>query len=133
MLFRSSLHEFWGRAWHQGLRHVFLVLGGFPAGRAAGGSAVAAAFGTFLASGLVHELAITVVPDADLDWRVVAFFALQGVGIVLERVYCRVTGRRVGGPLGFVWAAVFVLGFGQMCSAFSAVFASSVSLTTLSS
>ncbi|KAH9908249.1 uncharacterized protein BXZ73DRAFT_37838, partial [Epithele typhae] len=109
----TSLHAFWSRAWHQALRHVFLVYGGFP-GRAVAGRA-GATVGTFLASGLVHELGITAA-GVGFDARVLVFFLLQAVGVVLEKTLREVMGRRVGGFFGFMWAALFVVGFGQMCT-----------------
>ncbi|RPD65979.1 hypothetical protein L227DRAFT_597347 [Lentinus tigrinus ALCF2SS1-6] len=108
-----SLHRFWSRTWHQTLRHTFLLLGGFP-GRWLAGD-VGVVFGTFLASGLFHELGLMAAGKA-FDHKVVAFFLLQAVGICLEKTYYSLTGRRVGGVAGAAWDALFVLGFGQMCS-----------------
>ncbi|KAI0806713.1 hypothetical protein C8Q74DRAFT_1223971 [Fomes fomentarius] len=89
-----------GAGWHQALRYPFLTLGGFPGCWLAGGPGMV--FGTFLASGLFHEIGITVA-GRDVDHRV-------------TRAFRRVTGRRVGGVLGTVRAMIFVLGFGQMCT-----------------
>lgn len=108
-----SLHQFWSRGWHQALRYTFLTLGGFPGRWLAGGPGMV--FGTFLASGLFHEIGLTVA-GRDVDHRVTVFFLLQAFGITLEKAFRKVTGRRVGGVLGIVWAMIFVLGFGQMCS-----------------
>ena len=44
------------------------------------------------------------------------FFFLQAVGIMMEKAFGALTGRRVGGVLGFAWAALFILGLGQICS-----------------
>lgn len=109
----DSLHDFWARRWHQVLRRTFIVLGGLP-GAWIGGE-VGRTLGTFLASGLFHELGMYVV-NRGLDHRVILFFALQGVGVLLERLYRKVTGRRVGGWTGRIWVWVLILGLEQMCS-----------------
>ena len=72
-------------------------------------------FGTFLASALFHEIGIATT-GVDMDRRVFLFFLLQAVGITMEKGFKMLIGRRVGGALGFGWAALFLLGFGQMCS-----------------
>ncbi|KAH9942733.1 hypothetical protein B0H21DRAFT_696084 [Amylocystis lapponica] len=100
-----SLHAFWAARWHQLLRHTFLTCGGGLAGGA--GRVV----GAFLASGAYHEAAMQ-----RADHRVALFFALQAVGVLLEKAYRARTGRRVGGVAGWLWTAVFVLGLGQMCT-----------------
>ncbi|KAH9929801.1 uncharacterized protein B0H18DRAFT_931061 [Fomitopsis serialis] len=105
----TSLHQFWGKGWHQLLRHMFLSFGGYPGGWLAGQAGMV--LGTFLASGLYHELAFQLS-----DHRVVLFFVLQGVAILLENAYKRYTGRRVGGIAGWCWTAIWVVVLGQMCT-----------------
>ena len=73
------------------------------------------AFGTFLASGLFHEVGL-LVAGRRMDHRVTLFFVLQAVGIAIEKLFRMLTGRRVGGVLGTIWAMLFILGIGQMCS-----------------
>ncbi|PIL23846.1 hypothetical protein GSI_13597 [Ganoderma sinense ZZ0214-1] len=107
-----SLHQFWSQGWHQALRYTFLTFGGFP-GRRLGGS-VGMVFGTFLASALFHEIGIATT-GVDMDGRVFVFFLLQAVGVIAEKTFRMLTGRRVGGVFGFTWAAVFILGLGQIC------------------
>ncbi|TBU66006.1 hypothetical protein BD310DRAFT_943492 [Dichomitus squalens] len=109
----QSLHEFWSKGWHQSLRYIFLTYGGFPGQWLAGN--VGMVFGTFLASALFHEIGIATTGVA-MDRRVFVFFLLQAVGITMERGFGMLTGRRVSGILGFAWAVLFVLGFGQMCT-----------------
>ena len=108
-----SLHEFWSRRWHQILRHTFMIYGGYPGEWLAGG--VGRLFGVFLASGIYHEVGFY-LGGSSIDWKVIAFFVLQAVGILAEKSYTAYTGRRVGGWLGFSWAALFVVLLGQMCS-----------------
>ncbi|RDX48293.1 hypothetical protein OH76DRAFT_664611 [Lentinus brumalis] len=109
----GSLHEFWSKRWHQVLRHTFLVLGGYP-GRWLAGD-VGMLFGTFLASGLLHEFGFN-LGGAPFDWKVIAYFALQPFGILAEKAYRRYTGKRVSGWSGWCWAAVWVIGLNEMAS-----------------
>ncbi|KAL1947968.1 hypothetical protein VTO73DRAFT_13692 [Trametes versicolor] len=109
----SSLHEFWSKRWHQILRSVFLVMGGYP-GRWIAGD-VGMLFGTFLASGLYHEVSLC-MGGAPFDMRVLVFFVAQAFGILVEKVFRRITGKRVGGWTGWLWGAIFLLGIGQLCT-----------------
>ncbi|CDO70746.1 hypothetical protein BN946_scf184798.g61 [Trametes cinnabarina] len=113
LLEARSLHGFWAKAWHQSFRYTFLTLGGFF-GRWFAGS-IGMVFGCFLASGLFHEFGL-IAAGKELDMRVVVFFLLQAVGILLEKAFSALTGRKVGGWPGFLWTAVFILGFGQICT-----------------
>ncbi|KAI0781096.1 hypothetical protein BD413DRAFT_600538 [Trametes elegans] len=108
-----SLHDYWNKAWHQSYRYTFLTTGGFLGQRLAGHLGMV--FGCFLASGLMHEFALNVA-GRPFDWRVVIFFLSQALGLVLENLFRKLTGKRVGGPLGLVWTVLFVLGIGQICT-----------------
>ncbi|KAH9901230.1 hypothetical protein C8Q73DRAFT_235552 [Cubamyces lactineus] len=108
-----SLHEFWSRQWHQLLRDTFLVMGGYPGNWIAGDLGLL--LGTFLASGLFHEIGLY-LGGAPIDPKVLIFFLAQAVGILAEKFYKSFTGKRVGGWIGFVWVAMFVLGLGQLCT-----------------
>ncbi|KAH9942736.1 hypothetical protein B0H21DRAFT_884522 [Amylocystis lapponica] len=48
------------------------------------------------------------------DARVLLFFALQPVGLALERAWRRLAGRRVGGGAGWLWTVLWVVGLGEM-------------------
>lgn len=109
-----SVHDFWAKSWHQSFRYTFLTLGGFFGNWLSGGLGMV--LGCFLASGLFHEFGL-VVAGKELDPSVLAFFLLQAVGMLCEKAFKRLTGKKVGGPLGFVWTAMFVVGIGQICSA----------------
>ena len=114
----KSLHEFWSQQWHQLLRDTFLVMGGYPGRWIAGDLGLL--FGTFLASGLFHEIGLY-LGGAPIDPRVLIFFVAQAFGILAEKLYKSSTGNRVGGWIGLAWVAIFVLGFGQLCSTSSAL------------
>ncbi|HEX4141506.1 MAG TPA: membrane bound O-acyl transferase family-domain-containing protein [Candidatus Methylacidiphilales bacterium] len=78
----TSLHDFWGRRWNAGFRDIVFVLFFLPLARRYGTSA--AALLTFLLSGLIHELVITVPAGAGYGLPTL-YFALQGAGLMLER------------------------------------------------
>jgi hypothetical protein len=106
----QSLHEFWAKRWHQLFRQTFLVFGGIP-GRKIGGD-VGLVLGTFLASGLFHECTILAM-GCKWDSRVPLFFLLQGGSVIGERVWKKVTGRRVDGLLGRLWVYFDIMILGQ--------------------
>ncbi|KAG5652878.1 hypothetical protein H0H81_003241 [Sphagnurus paluster] len=96
----DSMHTLWSKHWHQLLRQTFLVLGGYPGKWLAGDFGML--FGTFIASGLFHECAMYSMGHG-FDHTVSLFFAMQGPILILERVWRKVTGRRVGGWIGRLW------------------------------
>ncbi|TCD65574.1 hypothetical protein EIP91_002495 [Steccherinum ochraceum] len=107
----DSLHDLWARQWHQNLRRMFLIFGGFPGQWLAGKFGMV--MGTFLASGLYHESGLYLT-DRGFDQRVLVFFLLNGLGVSLEWAFYKLAGRKVSGVLGRAWTWVFILGFGQM-------------------
>ncbi|KAG7088335.1 hypothetical protein E1B28_012342 [Marasmius oreades] len=104
----ESLHECWAKRWHQLLRQTFLVYGGYP-GQWIGGN-FGGVLGTFIASGLFHESAIYALGNG-FDYAPPLFFTMQAFLLVLERLWRRFTGRRVGGWYGRLWVyfVMFVL------------------------
>ncbi len=78
----TSLHDFWGRRWNAGFRDIVFALFFYPLARRLG--VTAAALATFVLSGLIHELVITVPAGADYGLPTF-YFALQGAGLMLER------------------------------------------------
>ncbi|KAI0786767.1 hypothetical protein C8Q75DRAFT_771245 [Abortiporus biennis] len=109
----SSLHEFWGIRWHQMLRRNFIVAGGIPGYWVFGRYGFI--LGTFVASGLYHELSMYTLASA-LDHRVTLFFTLQAVGYFLEELLCKLIGRRISGRWGNLWVITWCLVVGQMAS-----------------
>lgn len=118
----SSLHEYWAMRWHQLLRQTFLVFGGFPFAYIFGFnrtlSQTALVMGTFLASGLFHNLSIYTMGQGTSP-HITNFFLAQGVGIIFERVWRKITGKRVGGWWGTVWVYLCIIGGGQLCSKYT--------------
>jgi hypothetical protein len=110
----SSLHTFWARDWHQLLRRTFLILGGLPAQWVFGDLGML--MGTFAASGGFHELTMYTM-GRGLDWRTPAFFSSMGPLLIAERIWKRVTGRRVEGWLGRLWVYAVIFIWGQPMSA----------------
>ncbi|KAG9126539.1 hypothetical protein FRC07_003080 [Ceratobasidium sp. 392] len=124
----TSLHDFWGRRWHQLLRQTFFIGGGYPLsfvfGRAIGiffgkrasrtAELAGLVLGAFTASGLFHMFAMYAM-GRGIEWRVVTFFSAQAVGLALERVWKATTGRRVDGWWGRIWAYAWVIIGGQWC------------------
>lgn len=108
----DSLGDFWSKRWHQTLRRTFIVMGGIPAGWIAGRPGMV--IGTFIASGLIHELGAYSI-GRGIDHTVTLFFTIQGVAVALEGLWRSVTGRRVGGWPGRIWAYALMVPLGEIC------------------
>ncbi|KAH7882093.1 membrane bound O-acyl transferase family-domain-containing protein [Phlebopus sp. FC_14] len=97
----TSLRDLWGRRWHQMMRHMLLSLGGQPftylLGRPGG------VIGTFLLSGIFHDIELRSVGRGGNSLVVIGFFTMNGVGVVLEWAWKKVVGKPVGGVLGWMW------------------------------
>lgn len=78
----KSLSDLWGKRWNRGFRTLAHKLIFRPVERRCG--RVAGILATFLASGLVHDLAISVPARAGYGLPT-AYFLIQGLGIVIER------------------------------------------------
>ena len=81
-LLTTSLGEFWGARWNTGfhtLAHKFV----FHSARRRAGQ-IAGVLTVFLASGLIHELVITLPAHGGYGLPTV-YFLLQGLALVLER------------------------------------------------
>ena len=87
-----SLSEFWSRRWNIGFSEMIALVVHRPVRRTAGEGAALAA--SFLASGLLHELAISVPVRAGYGLPT-AYFLLHGALVAIE--------RRMGRPPGQLW------------------------------
>ncbi|GAA6064264.1 hypothetical protein JCM10212_002591 [Sporobolomyces blumeae] len=116
----SSVAVFWSKQWHSFFSRPFRFLGYDPARRLLGPK-VGKAVGTlavFALSSWIHEYGLatsisTLPPPAKpysffLRWGGSIYFMSQGVAIVLEGLSTALTGKKTGGPLGFVWSFAVV-------------------------
>jgi len=104
----DSLHAFWSKHWHQLARQTFLVFGGYPGEWLLGNTGLV--LGAFIASGLFHECTMYTM-NRGFDHRGITFFVIQGPFLIGERLWRKVTGRRVSGWGGRLWVyfCLFVL------------------------
>ncbi|KAI6041403.1 hypothetical protein EDC04DRAFT_2893159 [Pisolithus marmoratus] len=106
----DSLHEFWAKRWHQVMRETVFVYGGFIGGAITGNIGVV--FGTFIASGLHHELAVY-AHGRGFNPQGILFFVGQALLLILEKLWRRFTGRRVQGIYGRLWVYFCIVILGQ--------------------
>jgi Membrane bound O-acyl transferase family len=92
----TALAEFWGRRWNLAFRdlaHVYIFR------PLVGRCGVAwATMATFIVSGLIHDFVISLPAGADFG-RPTAYFAVQGLGLLIERSRL---GRRIGLGRGLI-------------------------------
>jgi Membrane bound O-acyl transferase family len=113
----TSLSDFWGRRWNAGFRDIVFGLFFLPLARRCGATAGVGL--TFLLSGLLHELVITLPAGAGFGLPTL-YFALQGVAMLAER---SPAGVRLGLAKGwFGYAFTFVVVAGPIFALFPPVF-----------
>ncbi len=106
-IFSASLSEFWGKRWNLGFRqlaHDFIFR---PLHKSLG--AATAGLLVFVASGLIHDLVIS-LPARGGYGLPTGYFILQGLGVMFER---SAPGRRFGlqkGLAGRIFALVITAG-----------------------
>jgi hypothetical protein len=98
----KTLSEFWGKRWNLGFRQLAYDLIFHPLYKRIG--VAAAGLLVFVASGLIHDLVIS-LPARGGYGLPTAYFILQGLGVALER---SALGRRLGLQNG-VTAWIFLL------------------------
>jgi hypothetical protein len=100
----KSLSEFWGKRWNLGFRQLAYDLIFQPLHKRIG--VVAASLLVFLASGLIHDLVISLPAHGGYGLPT-GYFLLQGMGVSLER---SPLGRKLGLQRGFSgWLFMFVV------------------------
>lgn len=103
----TSVAEFWGRRWNLGFRQLSYDLIFKPAAKRWG--PVLAGFFVFVASGLLHDLVIS-VPARGGYGLPTGYFIIQGLAVAFERSRL---GKNVGirqGPGGWIFTAVLTAG-----------------------
>ena len=85
-----SLTEFWGRRWNAGYSEMIAVTVHRPVRQHAG--ATAALLASFLASGVLHEIAISLPVRAGFGLPTL-YFLLHGVLVGVERKFPQVASR----------------------------------------
>ena len=108
----TSVTDCWGFRWHQLFRHVFVVFGSRP-GRALLGRPGMLA-GAFMVSAVLHDLGMWGLGRGTEFSTVGGFFLLMGLGAALEHAFEQLTGRRVGGLLGWAWTMVWTFSWGSL-------------------
>lgn len=119
----KSLSELWGKRWNLGFRTLSHKLVFRPLQKSYG--TVAGTLGAFLASGLIHDLVIS-VPARGGYGLPTAYFLIQGFGVIAERSQA---GQRLGlsdGIRGRVWMVAIAVG--PLCLLFHPWFVTRVML-----
>ena len=110
----TSIADFWGRRWHQWTRFTFVNFGGKPLAALTGTGRAGVVLGTFLASGIAHDLGFMKMPgNMGSSGVSTVFFTMMGVGAVLEQLWTKATGWKVDGALGWLWTMLWTLYWGS--------------------
>lgn len=102
----TSLSEFWGRRWNIAFRDFAHASVFRPIAKR--WNTTLATWASFVFSGFVHELAISVPAGAGYGFPL-CYFLLQGAGVSLERRLAKQGLRIRGGLVGWLYTAVFTL------------------------
>ena len=108
----TSVTKFWAQQWHQLFRDAFISVGGYPLSLVAG--RVGMVLGSFLISGLLHDFGLRGMGNGSDFRKIYGSFLMNGVGILLEHIWRRVTGRRVRGFFGWIWTVAWVVGWANL-------------------
>ncbi|KAF9007609.1 membrane bound O-acyl transferase family-domain-containing protein [Cyathus striatus] len=108
----TSLGEFWAKRWHQLFRDNFISIGAKPftllGGRAGG------VIGAFYVSGLMHDMGMWGMGRGVDFRRVGGYFVVNGFGVLVEQGWKKLTGKKVGGMVGWIWTMLWVISWGNM-------------------
>jgi len=108
----TSLNQFWTARWHQSFRDIFIRIGGKPSSYLFG--RVGGLLGAFFISGVLHDIGCWSLGRGTNIKGISEFFLMNGIGIILERVFKSITGKRVHGVAGWIWTHVWLLGWGGL-------------------
>lgn len=106
-LLSRSLSELWGKRWNLGFRFLSHTWVFQPLQKRFG--LMVATMGAFLASGLLHDLVISVPARAGYGLPT-AYFLVQRLGVVVERSEAGQSLGLGGGVRGWLWTAVIAAG-----------------------
>ncbi|KAI6138128.1 hypothetical protein BKA82DRAFT_4021827 [Pisolithus tinctorius] len=84
----DSLRDFWGYRWHQFEANIYCA-------------------GTFIGSGIYHNIVVIMINQNVEWWCMTLSFGMMGVGVILELMFTRVTGRRA-------WTTAWLLVWGNV-------------------
>ena len=107
----TSLADFWGCRWHQWLRHIFLVQAGYPLSFLFDRAGLVV--GAFLSSAVFHYIGVYSVDSTSEPWRMLVGFGMMAPGILAERTFTQLTGRKVCGLAGWVWTMTWLVLWGN--------------------
>ena len=108
----TSLSQFWSRRWHQLFREIYVSFGGNTLALLMG--RVGKVLGAFFVSGVFHAFSLLGLGRGGDSLKVIGFFMIMAVGILLENSWKFFTGSRVDGFFGRVWTFVWLLGWGNI-------------------
>ncbi|KAF8552890.1 hypothetical protein OG21DRAFT_1590310 [Imleria badia] len=104
-LLATSLSAFWGRRWHRFFRRIFL-LSGYPLSPVLGRAGIL--IGTFFASAVFHHIVLITLNRQTEFWRMLVGFGMIPPAILAEVTFHQLTGKRVGGVVGWVWTMAWL-------------------------
>lgn len=107
----TSIADFWGHRWHQTLRRSFTVLTR-PLRKVLGRPGAVA--GAFFLSGVLHDWCMWGMGKGTNFTQTGGFFMAMALGVVLEELWERFTGRRVDGLAGWLWTMGWLTAWGNL-------------------
>jgi hypothetical protein len=110
--FSTSLSELWGKRWHQIFRNSFICIGSRPLFLLIG--PVGKVMGAFLVSELLHAFGLWGMGRGTEFWSVGGYFLVMGIGVILEDMWKKASGTRIGGITGWVWTIVWAVGWSNI-------------------